>query len=630
MRHQERIYTQTNVECLRNKTYQTPFCGGDIDSFTNPTYQISGHTASTCSYAVQTSYTGVNYAAILATAVSACTSATTCLSAATWSLNVSEDGDTVYSGSTGTTGGFWTGTTVTGGTPSDVALKKEIQIAFDTLGYSYSSTGMVFYITKPWATTTLQLDLCVAIDNSVGAFCSGNTCPPNCSLIGKTAFSETTSSSGGVYVIDDEAGVDEIDMYFVMNEPEVFTNDRHARFRYTMYKYNPSAKRFSKPIAYDNGWFDKSDLDGGNNFEETIPVADLRLDGDYLIKGYFEADVTTEYRSKLGDKIKTDNSVVTKPYATLNPNTDGYFISCYKASTPYFSLSNGGSDRLGALRVLSFSADGTTNVFTIGGDINGAVIVSLNGVTMANNLDYTITATTNNSGFTYTDLTFLAPIVSGDIISYAYVSTGASDRFRNDQISVTSPVTSGVTDGQGTNDVYFNTTTGKYELYTTLTPVSPNDLYVTINGVTLANNLDYYQSITNAKRVILEGDVLVGDIINLYYNSFAEVNGDVWFSDQPIYWNIARPPQALNGLFTVQISDTEAFTTITQSATTDYVVGGIDYSANITFSGTVGQTYYYRVRNEKNYRTMCGDVIASEAYSEIVPAIVRTNSINSY
>lgn len=627
MRYQERMYLQTNVECLRNKTIRTPFCSGDIDMFTNPTFKVENHVPTPCATPQEINFSGVTYDDILATAVSACTSASTCLSTATWSVNVLEDGVTVYSGATG---GFWTGTTVTGGTPSDVALKRELGIAFDTLGYKYSNTGLAYYIYKPWDTTTLTIDLCVTISNiDDGGFCSGGTCDPNCSLIGETIFDTTTNATGGVYIIDDEAGDDEIVMKFIMGDPTQFTNDRAAKFRYTMYKYDTSVKRFVKPIAYDNGWFDKNDLNI-SSFDETIPISKLRLDGDYIIKGYFEANVTTEYRSKLGDKIITDNSKTTLPYATYNPSTDSYFVAMYKASTPYFSLSNGGSDKLGALRVLSFSADGTTNVFRIGGDINGETIVNLNGVTMARNLDYTITATTNNSGFTNTDMTFLSPIVTGDIISYAYVSTGASDRFRNDQIMVSSPISSGATDGEGSNDVYFNTTTGKYELYTTLLPVSPNDIYVTINGVTLANNLDYYQSISNPKRIILEGNVLVGDVINMYYNSFAEINGDIWFSDQPIYWNIARPPQAVNGRFIVQVSDTPTFTNITQSATTDYVVGSIDYSADIVFSGTVGQTYYYRVKNEKSYKTICGDTILSEVYSETVPAIVRTNSINSY
>ena len=629
MRHQERIYTQTNVECLRNKTFVTPSCSGDIDSFSNPTFQINGSVPSAC-VSLPMDFSTVLYDDILATAVSACTSASTCLSAVTWSINVETDGTNVYSGATGTTGGFWTGSTVTGGTPSDVVLKRTLEGVFNTLGYSFTTSGMIFSILKPWSTKTLSVYLCLEIElANDGPFCSGGTCPADCTLIGNTIYPQTTKSSGGVYIINDEAGVDSITMNFTMNEPDEFRNNRATKFRYGMYKYSPKSERFVKPLVYDAGWFDKTDIGTGDNFSETIQVSDLDLDGDYMVKGFFESNVTTEYRSELGDKIRVPNDIPKASYTDFNPSTDEYFISCYKASTPYFSL-GGGVDRLGALRVISFSADGTTNTFQLGGNIAGQTIVSLNGVTMARDYDYTITITTNSSGFTFTEMEFLSPIVSGDIITYVFVSDGGSNGFKNKQILVTVPVTSGATDGEGSNDVYFNTTTGKYELYTALLPVSPNDLYVTINGVTLANNLDYYQSISNPKRIILEGSVLVGDVINIYYNAFPSVTGDIWFSDQPILWNIARPPQAVNDEFILQVSDTESFATITQSATTAYVIGSNDYNANITFSGTVGQTYYYRVKNEKSYRTMCGDIIYSEAYSEIVPAIVRTNSINSY
>jgi hypothetical protein len=248
---------------------------------------------------------------------------------------------------------------------------------------------------------------------------------------------------------------------------------------------------------------------------------------------------------------------------------------------------------------------------------------------MAVGLDYTISATTI-SAVTTTSITFLAPILTGDVITFAYVSTGASARFKNDVIHVTGAIVSGATGGEGFNNPYFNTTESKYEVYTSLIPVNPSELYVTINGVTIANNIDYYQSITNPNRIILNGDIYVGDVINLYYLSFAEVNDNIWYNPQSILWTISRPPQEVNGLFTVEVSPNKSFSVITQTATTNYVVGKIDYEVGISFSGTVGDTYYYRVKNEKNYQNMCGDIISSEAYSEMVPIIVRVNSINSY
>ena len=39
---------------------------------------------------------------------------------------------------------------------------------------------------------------------------------------------------------------------------------------------------------------------------------------------------------------------------------------------------------------------------------------------------------------------------------------------------------------------------------------------------------------------------------------------------------------------------------------------------------------YYRIKNQKNYVTMCGDIVSSTAYSEIIPIVIQTNAINSY
>jgi hypothetical protein len=46
-----------------------------------------------------------------------------------------------------------------------------------------------------------------------------------------------------------------------------------------------------------------------------------------------------------------------------------------------------------------------------------------------------------------------------------------------------------------------------------------------LNGVTLANGGDYYQSISNPKRIILEGDLLIEDIITIVYYPTTTVIG---------------------------------------------------------------------------------------------------------
>ena len=44
----------------------------------------------------------------------------------------------------------------------------------------------------------------------------------------------------------------------------------------------------------------------------------------------------------------------------------------------------------------------------------------------------------------------------------------------------------------------------------------------------------------------------------------------------------------------------------------------------------VGDKFYYRVKNEKNYVTICGNIINSIAYSDVIPITIISNISNSY
>jgi len=178
--------------------------------------------------------------------------------------------------------------------------------------------------------------------------------------------------------------------------------------------------------------------------------------------------------------------------------------------------------------------------------------------------------------------------------------------------------------------VYFNTTTNKFEVYTTVTPQLGGNIILMLNGVTLANNIDYYQSTTNPKRLILEGDLLVGDIITLIYFPQTDVVNGLNTSKPIVSWSIQNFPQKNNGYFSLEVSTGETFNTFYYSGYTPYDINNILYSDTFTASGTVGSNLYYRVKNEKNYETICGNIITTTAYSEVIPVTILSNSLNSY
>ena len=151
-----------------------------------------------------------------------------------------------------------------------------------------------------------------------------------------------------------------------------------------------------------------------------------------------------------------------------------------------------------------------------------------------------------------------------------------------------------------------------------------------INGATLANGIDYYQSTTNLKRIILEGDLLDGDIITIVYFTFVSAVNGLITNNPTVSWSIENPPQLANGVFTLEVSSGTSFSTFYYTGNTDYLIGQTIYSDDFIASGTVGTTLYYRVKNEKHYETFCGNIITDIKYSETIPVIIQTNSINSY
>jgi hypothetical protein len=199
-----------------------------------------------------------------------------------------------------------------------------------------------------------------------------------------------------------------------------------------------------------------------------------------------------------------------------------------------------------------------------------------------------------------------------------------------DVIIVDTAVASGPTDGQGTNSVYYNTTTNKYELFTSVSSSNFGSGLVMINGVTLANGIDYYQSTSNLKRIILIGNIVVGDIITIVYFPSASVSNNIYISNPVVTWSITKEPKANGGYFTLELSSDYGFNSIIYSAITNYAADAYIYGSMLSLSGDVNTKYYYRVKNNKDYTTICGNVINSYVYSDIIPITIASNSINSY
>lgn len=626
MSYQDKIYNQ-NGKVSRNSTVPVVNTSSDVCVFTNPLFTMSGGSKIEC-VDIQCDISGVSFNDIF-TATTECfydnQLSGTCFSNVEWATRVYEDDDLVYHNN------FYTSSTLTGGTPTFSGFNESVSAAFDALGYDYELSGTVYTLSQIYGVNNLKVvintdlnyqDNCPIISMSGLTFTG--TCEDINSVVCDEYFNGLVIGDHNVFPITNQSSID-LDFIFTGNTDTFI--DTNAVFKFEIYKFNNVFGFFNQPPVYRSLPYEWSTFSGESAFTETISVDSLDIDGDYLVKGFYVYDNCTEFGNLLGITYSTEGNKLGDKYQLYKTDRDFYFVSFYNAQIPSLEPGEESQNEFGSLNVNSSILNGGTDVFSYPAH-KGDLIVNLNGITLSKEFDYTfedIGANGKNvlklSGQTY----------SGDVLTYIYTnSTAPKNNLKQDIIDINSPISEGPMDGQGGNAIYLNTTTGKYELYTELVPVAVNDVVVTLNGMSLANNVDYYLSTSNPKRIILEGDILLGDILNIWYNTNAQVQGNIFTSSVRVDWALNKAPQNSNGKFTLELSTDINFNNIVNSVEVDYVKSQIGYSTVLGLVGGFGDKLFYRVKNEKYFIDICGGRITSTAFSEIIDITLQTNSIKTY
>lgn len=471
--------------------------------------------------------------------------------------------------------------------------------------------------------------ICTKITITAGTNNCSGTCSADCTTICSQEYDFIDSTSPGVYLVED--GLDNINVTFDFSgNTDVFLTG-NANFKFEVYKFNPTSNIFTVPPVYRSPLVSYNDFSSTNLLSQSIPMTSLNLDGDYLIKGYFEADVCTDFLSRLGKRIDTVIYKQGSAFQLYEPDLDFYFVAVQAADVPTFTPSstvplpiNNTLPIFQQVIIINNASPsgytGTGSTITLDSEIVGDIIVTLNGATLAPNYDYTLV---NN-----VILSFSGTIHNGDVITLIYTKTSVLTII-SETLKLTT-VPSGTTNHQGTSKYYYDTTTGKYEIYTQNQILNFTNALVMVNGATLVSQVDFYQSVSNLNRIIMNGVIKSGDTVIIVYYPLANVISGVRQNITPVSWNIEHAPQLDNGQFTLQLSTGTTFSAYTISATVDYIPKVTTYTGNLILTGTVGSFYYYRVQNIKSYRSICGDIIGSTAYSETVLVEVESNAINSY
>jgi len=622
MSYQDPIYNQ-NSSFLKNETIPVTRTSSDLCIFESPTYSMvgadkvdfSGVTSTSCD--ISTPINGLTFDEIY-TATTECYInegyGGPCMSAVTWNVQVYEDDALVVNE------GFYQSVSGESITISEWAEAVEKMMYY--LDYDYTLTGTTLEIQQVFGVNNIKINLMTDIDSStcISASSTPDTCGPTNTLFCDMYFTGLTNNDQNVYEIEDESTIGLEFMFTDLDATSIANTN--TRFKYEIYKYNHTTKIFLEPAVHQSS---SISLNGVTGLTDTVSVSSLSIDGDYIVKGYYEFDNCTEFGKLLDLSYSTIETKLSTNYGIYDEVSDYYFVAFKSSDIPLFIAGNPLVESFGNLKVVSALLDGTTNTFTLPNN-QGNIGISLNGLALANTLDYVILTPVEGSNI----LKLSGDTFSGDVLTYIYTNTNTANNITIEVIEVDTPTVSGATDGEGTNLVYYNTGTTMFELFTKYTPVNNNDIMVTINGVTLANKIDYYSSISNPKRIILTGNVFLNDIINIYYNTSIDVSGEIFKDSVEINWSIENQPQNGSGEFIVELSTDNTFSNIVNSVTTNYIKGVSNYKVILGLVGSFGDVLYYRVRNVKKYININGFPIISEKNSEIIEITMQTNISNSY
>ena len=397
-----------------------------------------------------------------------------------------------------------------------------------------------------------------------------------------------------------------------------------------IYKYNQTLGEFTNSslyafnIPYDN-------LSGNTANTVTIQTVDIG-EGEFIIKPYWNYNINTLIAKQQNVRKSNINTYKRgEVYGLYTPETDWYFISVFNAQKPIFN--NTAAPSIGGINTLTVSTQ-----FTISGitdyNIQGFSdpIVSYNGAVLAKDIEYSAVTSGSFSGITIPFIRLLFTPLDDQILTYAYVTDGATDDLLADLYVVNSGIISGATGTQLDSDrVFYNTTQNKYEFY--LLSQSNSDVVLSINGSVLSNNIEYFKSTSDSRRIILEETINNGDIIEAFYVPANPINGGIQTNKPIISWSIDTAPTNTIGKFTVEVTspDDINYENVIYSEEVGYVLGQKTYSKLITLTNAVaGDKFIYRVKNEKFYKPIIGETIYSVSYSDSNNIEILTNVGDSY
>ena len=335
------------------------------------------------------------------------------------------------------------------------------------------------------------------------------------------------------------------------------------------------------------------------------------------------------------------------PYRIYDKTYDTYFVSLKNPDEPVFNFADlaSASTLTYVHEKFSIGTNGQTR-FILTHPPLGDVMVNVNGLTLKPGNEWT--GASINSTLADNRIVDLVDKIydeSGDTITTSYVrGTGIGQSYHIEQHQITAAITSGTTGNQGTNKVYFNTTESTYEYYLDIEAKSEDGMSIILNGAKLTPQKDYSLSTSLATRIIFlnQTTLELNDIILAYYikprYTFSGITGNTVFQGSlksrtpEISWFVPATVDD-KGIFTVQMtaSGTDTgFTDIRYSATAKYSANTSSFKVTMPSISGSNQTLLYRVKNDKTFTTIPGDMLSATTFSRIVQTDTKDPGVDKY
>lgn len=425
-----------------------------------------------------------------------------------------------------------------------------------------------------------------------------------------------TINSPIVNIVDKNQLEFQLNMYFIENSGII--NDG-VTFNYEIYKFNKVSNFFSTDILVQKNNITKNSLVGSINYDVNLMMSNLQPDSEYVIKITYNFNNCNYILNLFSDKTTTVNGGDLM-YGVYNDDYDFYFIIVTNPDKPILSINTKDELIIGSLLTESFIVKNEKQTIVISEKYAGSPIVSLNGLVLTLDGDYTIT---NNI------INFTGRLNNGDIINVIYTLSGYGGGINNEVFGIGN-VVSGVTNGELDNRCYYNTDTQKYEVFIENVVNDFSSIILSLNGAILLNGVDFYQSISNPKKIILNGILLNNDILNVFYSNFDNFDGGIESSDLTLFWSIDNPIENEDGSFIVNVSKDKLFNTIHSTVEIPYENYISNYVCNLSLPGSFGDKYFVKIVNKKTYTNVLNETIILENESETLKLVLKTNNNNSY